>query len=84
MPFEFSVGYTMDMKRPESGSSHAAASTPNDSEPRKQRKIAAPTIASAAVQDTCASSHAPRNRPAARSTKKIVSAYAGSHANEPP
>ena len=74
MPFEFSVGYTMDMKSPETGSSHAAASTPKDKEPRKHKKIAALTIASAAVQGTCARSHAPRNRPAARNTKNSVSA----------
>ena len=40
MPLELRVGYMMDMKSPESGSSHAPCPTPQISEPRKHRKMA--------------------------------------------
>jgi hypothetical protein len=83
MPFEFSVGYMIDMNSPESGSNHAAFATPSTSEPAKQSKMARPHSARAVFHSTRASSQAPRKRPAARNTKKIVSAYTGSQAIGP-
>src|SRR5690349_12465063 len=83
MPLELSVGYMTDMNSPESGSSQAPLVPPQNSDPRKHRKMAALKAASATVHATRPSNHAPRNRPSARSTKKIVSAYVGSQADEP-
>src|SRR6185503_10896870 len=74
IPLEFSEGYMIDMKSPESGNSHAACPTPQIMDARKHRKIARLEINRATVHEKCPRSHAPRNRPSARSTKKIVSA----------
>ena len=51
--------------------------------PDVPRDTPAKKIASAAVHGARPRNHAPRNRPIARSRKKIVSAYTGSHAIDP-
>src|SRR3954467_5633521 len=83
MPFELSVGYMIDMHRPDMGSNQAPVSTPPINDPRKHRKIARLNTTRAVVHESRPRSHAPRKRPSARNTKKMVSAYPGSQPNEP-
>src|SRR6185295_7786492 len=83
MPFELSVGYTTDMKMPESGSRYTAQSTPPVTLRTKHSRMLPLDTASAVCQRRRVSIQAPRKRPAARSRKKTEMLYAASDAAAP-
>ena len=63
------------MKSPESGSSQTAYDLPPATEPAKQTKIEKLKSAITEVHLKCASTHAPKKRPAARRMKNTERAY---------
>src|SRR5205809_5410858 len=68
----------IDMKRPDTGSAYSAHGTPPVTATTKQSRMLPLHSASTACQRNVFKSHAPRNRPAARSKKKTETAYAAS------
>src|SRR5580765_7382657 len=71
MPFELSVGYSTDMKRPDNGRRRIATRTPASIDIPKQRSMARLNMVTTVAQFKRARTQDPMNLPAARRTKKI-------------